>query len=43
VVESGYDQYGVGPDGRFLIKVPVRPNEGTIIDVVLDWQVALQR
>jgi eukaryotic-like serine/threonine-protein kinase len=42
VVEGGYDQYEVGPDGRFLISSPVRPDEGTIIDVVLDWQVALK-
>ena len=43
VVEWGYDQYEVAPDGRFLISVAVRPHEGTIIDVVLDWQVALRR
>jgi Tol biopolymer transport system component/tRNA A-37 threonylcarbamoyl transferase component Bud32 len=43
VVEPGYDQYEVGPDGRFLLSVPVRPAEGTIIDVVLDWQVTLKR
>ena len=43
VLDWGYDQYQVGPDGRFLISVPVRPDEGTTIDVVLDWQVALRR
>jgi dipeptidyl aminopeptidase/acylaminoacyl peptidase len=43
VVDWDYDQYEVGPDGRFLISVPVRPDEGTIIDVVLDWQAALKR
>ena len=43
VVDWGYDQYEVAPDGRFLISLPVRPDEGTTIDVVLDWQAALGR
>jgi hypothetical protein len=33
----------VAPDGRFLITKPARPDDGTVIDVVLNWQSALKR
>jgi hypothetical protein len=43
VVAPDYDQYDVSPDGRFLITVPADPLEGTVIDVVLNWQSVLKR
>jgi eukaryotic-like serine/threonine-protein kinase len=43
VVTPGYDQFDVSPDGRFLLTVPADPFEGTVIDVVLNWQSVLKR
>ena len=43
VVMPGYDQFDVGPDGRFLLTMPADPLEGTVIDIVLNWQSVLKR
>jgi Tol biopolymer transport system component len=43
VVVPSYDQFDVGPDGRFLLTMPADPFEGTVIDVVLNWQSVLKR
>jgi hypothetical protein len=42
LVTPGYDQFDVAPDGRFLLTKPARPDDGTVIDVVLNWQSALK-
>jgi serine/threonine protein kinase/Tol biopolymer transport system component len=42
-VLADYDQFDVAPDGRFLISKPADASDGTLIDVMLNWQSGLTR
>jgi eukaryotic-like serine/threonine-protein kinase len=42
-VLADYDQFDVAPDGRFLISKPADASDGTVIDVMLNWQSGLIR
>ncbi len=42
-VLADYDQFEVAPDGRFLISKPADASDGTVIDVMLNWQSGLTR